>query len=84
MKTDTVVTLENGKNYLLLLEDDYMDEDYFLSVRLDENNEATDEYIVLKSIEKNGETYAQKINNPIILSQLLEDYSNQYYDDYDE
>lgn len=83
MKVDTVITLANGKNYLLLLEDDFMEEDYFLSVLLDSNNEPTDEYAVLKEITKDGETYTQKINNPIILNQLLDDYRIQYQDEYE-
>ena len=81
MKVDTIITLANNKNYLLLLEDDLMDEDYFLSVLLDSNDEPTDEYAVLKEIKKNGDTYIQKINNPVILSQLLEDYKIQYEED---
>lgn len=83
MKIDTVVTLANGKNYLLLLDDDFMNEDYFLSVLLDSNNEPTDEYAVLKEINKDGEIYTQKINNPVILSQLLADYQVQYQDEYE-
>ena len=82
MKVDTVVTLANGKNYLLLLEDDFMEEDYFLSVGLDANNEPNGDYVVLKEIYKDGDTYAQKINNPVILNQLLEDYRLQYEDEY--
>ena len=83
MKVDTVITLANGKNYLLLLEDDYMEEDYFLSVLLDKNNEPTDEYIVLKEIEKDGKTFVKKETDVLILNQLLEDYKIQYQDDYE-
>ncbi|MBQ9071541.1 MAG: hypothetical protein IJY25_00080 [Bacilli bacterium] len=83
MKVDTVITLANNKNYLLLLETDLQGEDYFLSVLLDENNEPTQEYAVLKEINQNGEVYSQKINNPLILNQLLEDYRIQYEDDYE-
>jgi hypothetical protein len=75
MKIDTVITLANNKNYLLLLEDDFMDEDYFLAVLLDENNEPTKTYAVLKEIKKQGEVYIQKVTNPEILSQLLNDFN---------
>ena len=84
MKVDTVVTLANGKNYLLLLESDIQDEDYFLSVLLDENNEPTDEYIVLKEINKNGKTYVKKETKLIILKQLLDNYRMQYQDEFSE
>jgi hypothetical protein len=82
MKVDNVITLSNGKNYLLLLEDDFMEEDYFLSVLLDEKNEPTNEYAVFKEVKKNGETFVKKENNPTVLNQLLEDYRIQYEDDY--
>ncbi len=82
MKVDNVITLSNGKNYLLLLEDDFMEEDYFLSVLLDEKNEPTNEYAVFKEVKKNGETFVKKENNPTVLNPLLEDYRIQYEDDY--
>ena len=82
MKVDSIITLSNGKNYLLLLEDDFMEEDYFLSVLLDEKNEPTKEYAVFKEVKKNGETFVKKEINPMVLNQLLEDYRIQYEDDY--
>ena len=60
-----------------------MNDNYFLSVLLDNKNEPTDEYVVLKEIIKDGEAYMQKVKNPIILSQLLEDYIIQYEDEYE-
>ena len=82
MKVDSIITLSNGKNYLLLLEDDFMEEDYFLSVLLDEKNEPTKEYAVFKEVKKNGETFVKKEINPMVLNQLLEDYRIQYEDNY--
>lgn len=81
MKVDTVITLANNKNYLLLLEDDFMDEDYFLAVLLDENNEPTNKYAVLKELKKQGETYIQKVTDPEVLSHLLNDFKTQYEDE---
>ena len=83
MKVDEVVTLANGKNYLLLLNSELTDENYFLSVLLDSNNEPTDEYVVLKEIEKEGETYCQKVDDPLILNELISDYKIQYNDEYE-
>ena len=73
MQVDRVITLANGKKYLLLLEDDTMEDNYFLSVAIDENNEPTNEYIVLQEINKNGKTFTKKVNDPLILNQLLEE-----------
>jgi len=84
MKVDTVVTLDDGKKYLLLLQDELMEDDYFLSVLLNEENEPTNEYIVLKQIINEDGIYTQKIKNPIILSELLNDYKMQYESEYDK
>lgn len=84
MKVDTVVTLDDGKKYLLLLQDELMEDEYFLSVLLDEMNEPTNEYVILKQIVNEDGVYTQKIKNPIILSQLLEDYNVKYKSEYDK
>ncbi len=84
MRVDEVVTLANNKNYLLLLNSELTEENYFLSVLLDSNGEPTNDYAVLKEIVKDGKTYCQKINNPVILNELIEDYKIQYNDEYGE
>ena len=81
MKIDQVVTLANDKDYLLLLESENTEERYFLSVLL-KDNEPTQEYAVLKEVIQDGEMYCQKINNPVVLNQLLEDYQVQYNEMY--
>lgn len=83
MKVDEVVTLANNKNYLLLLNSELTEENYFLSVLLDPNGEPTNDYAVLKEIVKDGQTYCQKINDPTILNELIEDYKIQYNDEYE-
>lgn len=83
MNIDQVITLANNKNYLLLLKSEMTDDNYFLAVLLDENNEPTNVYAVLKEVIKNGEIYSQKINNPLVLNQLLEDYKEQYNEKYE-
>ena len=39
---------------------------------------------MIKEIVKDGKTYCQKINNPVILNELIEDYKIQYNDEYGE
>lgn len=82
MKVDTVITLASGREYLLLLEESYGNDNYFLSVLLDDKKEPTDEYVVLKEIEKDGETRVAREKNPVILQQLFDDYSAQYESEY--
>lgn len=77
MREDTVITLEDGKEYLLLLESETTKESYFLAVVLDANNNPTTTYAVLEEVDKDGELYVEKVNDPIILNQLLADYRAQ-------
>ena len=82
MEIDDIIELENNKNYLLLLESILDDCKYFLAVGLDESDEPTNEYVVLKEIIENDETYVSQINNPIILNQLISDFQEDYDDEY--
>lgn len=84
MKVDEIIDLANGKSYLLLLDSEIDNSNYFLAVLLNEQEEPTKEYIVLKEINENGEIYTQKVNDPIILSKLIEEYSLDYQDDYED
>ncbi len=84
MNIDDIIDLENGKSYLLLLNSEIDKSNYFLAVLLNELDEPTNEYIVLKEINENGEIFTQKVNDPIILSKLIENYSLDYQDDYQD
>ena len=84
MNVDEVIQLEDNNNYGLLLKADIDDRNYFLAVKLNEKEEPTNEYKVLKEINENTDTYVQEINDPLILSQLLEEYSMQYDETYND
>ena len=84
MNVDEVIQLEDNNNYGLLLKADLDDCNYFLTVKLNEKEEPTNEYKVLKEINENNGTYVQEINDPLILSQLLEEYSMQYDETYND
>lgn len=84
MKIDTVITLKDNKKYLLLLESDLDLEGYFLAVALDEKEEPTNNYAVFQEVEKDGKTFVKKIDDPLVLNQLLEDYKLQYQEQYEE
>ena len=83
MNVDEVIELENGHNYLLLLKSILDGSNYFLAVRI-ENNEPTNEYKVLKEYLENGELYIQEVKNPITLNKLLDEYSIKYYEEFKE
>lgn len=80
LEVDTMITLEDGLNYGLLLDAIVNDENYFLAVELDDNEEATDKYKVLKEEEENGDVYVVEEENPLILSKLLEQFAEQMDD----
>ena len=82
MKVDEIIELENGTSYLLLLDSTIDNIPYFLAVKLNEQEEPTNDYIVLKEITENNETYIQKVTDPIILSKLITEYSLDYESDY--
>ena len=82
MKVDEIIELENGTSYLLLLNNTIDNTNYFLAVKLNEQEEPTNDYIVLKEITENNETYIQKVTDPIILSKLITEYSLDYESDY--
>ena len=84
MKIDNIISLENGKDYGLLLESVIDDVRYFLAVLVDKEEKPLDVYMVLEEVVEDDETYVQKINDPLILNQLMEDYSLQLEDLEDE
>ena len=57
------------------------DENYFLAVELDKDEEPTDRYKVLKELEENRETYVIEEENPLILAKLVEEFSEQMDDE---
>lgn len=84
MKVDTVITLKNGKKYLLLLESELELEGYFLGVLLNEKDEPTNNYIVFQEVKKDGKTFTKKVDDVLILNELLQDYKLQYEDMYEK
>ncbi len=80
MEVDNVITLKNGKKYLLLLESELTLEGYFLAVLLDKDEEPTNTYTVLQEIHRNGKIFTKKINDALILNELLVDYRSQHDD----
>lgn len=80
MKVDSVITLENDMNCLLLEKANYENDNYFLSVILDENEEPSDEYIVLKEIIENNENYVSKVTDENVLAELAKLFTRSFYD----
>ena len=71
MKVDTVITLDNDMNVLLVDKTVYNDTNYFLGILLNANEEPTDESVILKEIIESDGTYVEKEENKTIIGELL-------------
>ena len=77
MKVNEMITLPTGESYGLLLKSYLNDEEYFLAVLLNENEEPVPEYKVFKEIKNNNQSYVLEESNPLIVKNLLDDYRLQ-------
>ena len=78
MKVDSVITLENGVNCLLLEKVNYNNDNYFMAVVLDEAEEPSEEYVVLKEIIENNENYVMRIIDENILAELVKLFTKTF------
>lgn len=76
MKIDSVITLENDVNCLLLEKVTYDGNNYFLSVVLNEEEEPSDESVIFKEITENNEKYVEKVEDADLLNELLSLFTN--------
>lgn len=77
MGVDEIITLEDGKEYILLLESVQEGEKYFLAVEA-VNNEPTDKYEIFKEIIIDGELSVEEVVDEDLRLKLLDDLENQY------
>lgn len=68
---DSVITLDNNLNYLILDKTSLNNEKYYLSVRVDENEEPLEENLILKEINEQGKKYVVEEKDESILKELL-------------
>ena len=78
MKVDSVITLENGVNCLLLEKVNYNNDNYFMAVVLDESEEPSEEYVVLKEIIENNENYVMRVIDENILAELVKLFTKTF------
>lgn len=75
MSIDSVITLENDVNCLLLEKVNYENNNYFLSVVLNQDEEPSDEYVIFKEILEDNETFVEKVVDPELTTYLLKEFS---------
>lgn len=78
MKVDTVITLDNDINCLLLEKAVLSDNNYFLSVVLDESEEPSDEYVVLKEINEGSDNYVMRVDDEATLAELVKLFTRSF------
>ncbi len=77
MVADSVITLENDVNCLLLEKVTYNDNNYFMSVVLNEDEEPSDEYVVFKEIIEDGQSFVEKVEDGNLLAELAKVFSSK-------
>lgn len=77
MEVDKIITLKDGSEYLLLMESEYTEKDYFLAVLLDDKEQATDQYEILEGKEVDGKILTRRVKNPFLMQELLSDFEEQ-------
>lgn len=76
MIVDSVITLENDVNCLLLEKVTYNNDNYFLSVVLNEEEEPSDEYVIFKEINEDGQGFVEKVEDGELLAELIKKFTN--------
>ena len=76
MIVDSVITLENDVNCLLLEKVTHNNDNYFLSVVLDEEEEPSDEYVIFKEINEGGQGFVEKVEDGELLAELVKEFTN--------
>mgnify|MGYP004612500235 CR=1 FL=1 len=71
MTVDSVITLENDVNCLLLEKVNYENDNYFLAVVLTIDEEPSNNYVIFKEIIEDNENYVEKVEDVSLLRTLL-------------
>lgn len=79
MGVDDIITLEDGKEFLLLLDTVNDGVKYYLAVECI-NNEPSDHFEVFKEVTENGETSVEEIEDGALLEKLLDDFEEKFDD----
>lgn len=77
MTVDSVITLDNDVNCLLLEKVTHENENYFLSVVLNEDEEPSDEYVIFKEIKEDNENYVEAVADANLQTELIKLFTNE-------
>lgn len=77
MNVNDIIVLENNKNYLLLLDTVIKADKYYLAVELDNNENPTNNYVVVREEKEGNDIYMETTEDPYIYSELIKMHSEQ-------
>lgn len=77
MNVNDIIVLENNKNYLLLLDTVIKEDKYYLAVELDNNENPTNNYVVVREEKEGNDIYMEITEDPYIYSELIKMHSEQ-------
>ena len=78
MKVDSVITLDNDVNCLLLDKATLGENNYFIAVVLDEKDEPSEEYVVFKEVLEDNEKYVEKVEDETLLTELFKIFTESF------
>ena len=75
MKSNTIITLENGEKYMVLNEAVYEQEKYYLVMGVDQNKEIIQSKVaIFKEEKENNETYVTKVEDSNEIVKLTQEF----------
>lgn len=77
MNVNDIIVLENNKSYLLLLDTVIKADKYYLAVELDNNENPTNNYVVVKEEKEGNDIYMEITEDPYIYSELIKMHSER-------
>ena len=81
MKKDTIITLENGKDYILLDSSTQEGKEYFVAVEYKKDeNKATNNYKFFEEIKNGEDIYIQEVVDENIIKLLIAVFTVNYAD----
>ena len=78
MSVDTIITLNNDKEYALLERLELDGSIYFFAGGIDGNEETTGEYIFLEEINKDGKTFVKIVEDEELINKLTAITTKEY------
>ena len=78
MDINTIITLEDGTQYVLLDKITKNKKKYFFAIKLDENDNPTTEYEIFELEKNNKDTYMNIVKDEELRENIFLEFTNNY------